>query len=144
MPTARVRRFHGIGQVAQGLPQGGELAIRAVLQPVERDHPSQLPPGQYIWLTVRNTGTGMDAATLARAIEPFFSTRGEGKGTGLGLSMVHGLAAQQGGALTLESTPGVGTSIVLWLPLSASAVLPALAEGSRMPKLRQSALAPCC
>ena len=55
---------------------------------------------------VADTGAGMDAATLARATEPFFTTKGVGKGTGLGLSMVHGLAAQSGGALRLSSRPG--------------------------------------
>jgi CheY-like chemotaxis protein len=61
----------------------------------------------------------MDAATTERAIEPFFSTKGIGQGTGLGLSMVHGLAAQLGGALTIDSTPGLGTTIELWLRVSA-------------------------
>ena len=61
---------------------------------------------------------GMDEATLASAVEPFFSTKGIGKGTGLGLSMVHGLASQLGGALTLSSKPGLGTSVDLWLPVS--------------------------
>ena len=64
----------------------------------------------------------MDADTLARAIEPFFSTKGLGKGTGLGLSMVHGLAVQSGGALRLSSTPGQGTLAELWLPQAATAV----------------------
>jgi CheY-like chemotaxis protein len=63
----------------------------------------------------------MDDATVARAIEPFFSTKGIGKGTGLGLSMVHGLASQLGGALTIQSAPGLGTNIELWLPLSGVA-----------------------
>jgi CheY-like chemotaxis protein len=58
----------------------------------------------------------MDDATLARAMEPFFTTKGVGKGTGLGLAMVHGFAAQSGGRFALQSTPGVGTSAELWLP----------------------------
>jgi CheY-like chemotaxis protein len=62
----------------------------------------------------------MDEETLRRAVEPFFSTKGVGKGTGLGLSMVHGLAAQLGGTLTIESAPGKGTAIELWLPVSAA------------------------
>jgi CheY-like chemotaxis protein len=61
----------------------------------------------------------MDEATLKRAIEPFFSTKGVGRGTGLGLSMVHGLAAQLGGALTIKSRPGVGTVVELHLPITA-------------------------
>jgi CheY-like chemotaxis protein len=64
----------------------------------------------------------MDEDTLQRAIEPFFSTKGVGKGTGLGLSMVHGLAAQLGGGLTIESAPGHGTIVELWLPISAEPV----------------------
>lgn len=66
----------------------------------------------------------MDDATLARAIEPFFSTKGIGQGTGLGLSMVHGLASQLGGALTLQSRVQLGTTVELWLPVSAACVEP--------------------
>jgi CheY-like chemotaxis protein len=61
----------------------------------------------------------MDPATLAHAVEPFFSTKGLGRGTGLGLSMVHGLAAQLGGMLDLRSTPGSGTVADIWLPVAA-------------------------
>jgi CheY-like chemotaxis protein len=70
-------------------------------------------------IAVADNGMGMDAATLSRAVEPFFTTKGPGQGTGLGLSMVHGLAAQSGGALVLESAPGKGTTATLWLPVSA-------------------------
>jgi CheY-like chemotaxis protein len=71
----------------------------------------------------------MDEATLARAIEPFFSTKGIGKGTGLGLSMVHGLAAQLGGAMTIRSRPSVGTSVELWLPVATATAEPLEAAG---------------
>jgi CheY-like chemotaxis protein len=71
----------------------------------------------------------MDEATLARAIEPFFSTKGIGRGTGLGLSMVHGLAAQLGGALTLKSSPGAGTTVELLLPAATNAVAAREAAG---------------
>jgi CheY-like chemotaxis protein len=67
----------------------------------------------------------MDEATMARAIEPFFSTKGVGKGTGLGLSMVHGLAAQLGGALAIQSRVGEGTNIEFWLPQSDAQPEPA-------------------
>jgi CheY-like chemotaxis protein len=67
---------------------------------------------------VVDTGTGMDDATLARAAEPFFTTKGVGKGTGLGLPMVHGLAAQSGGHFKLHSAPGQGTTAELWLPVA--------------------------
>jgi CheY-like chemotaxis protein len=71
---------------------------------------------------MEDTGEGMDSATLARAVEPFFSTKGPGKGTGLGLSMVHGLANQSGGAFRLESRLGAGTRAELWLPVADGAV----------------------
>ena len=77
-----------------------------------------LPPGHYLCLSVSDTGVGMDEATLTRAIEPFFTTKGHGEGTGLGLSMVHGLAAQSGGALTIKSKIGSGTVAELWLPVA--------------------------
>ena len=67
-----------------------------------------------------DTGTGMDEATLKRATEPFFTTKGAGKGTGLGLSMVHGLAAQSGGAMRITSQLGDGTTVELWLPVAES------------------------
>jgi signal transduction histidine kinase/DNA-binding response OmpR family regulator len=75
-----------------------------------------LDPGRYIRLAVKDSGVGMDELTLKRAIEPFFTTKGQGEGTGLGLSMVHGLAAQSGGALRIRSKVGKGTTAELWLP----------------------------
>jgi nitrogen-specific signal transduction histidine kinase len=98
------------------MPDGGTLRITVSCETLGPIHPAQLPPGDYIRLSVADTGVGMDEATLTRAIEPFFSTKGVGKGTGLGLSMVHGLASQLGGALTISSKIGVGTNIDLWLP----------------------------
>ncbi len=97
------------------MPNGGSLRIAAVREVVGVGHRSGLPPEIYICISVTDTGVGMDAATVRRAIEPFFSTKGIGQGTGLGLSMVHGLAAQLGGALTISSMPGQGTTIELWL-----------------------------
>ncbi|GGK40884.1 PAS domain S-box protein [Salinarimonas ramus] len=109
------------------MPSGGTLTIAAAPARVEAqtiDIAAQavpaLAPGAYVRLTVADTGIGMDEATRARAIEPFFSTKGIGKGTGLGLSMVHGLAAQLGGALSIESALGQGTRIHLWLPVGAA------------------------
>ncbi|MDB5511653.1 MAG: chemotaxis protein CheY [Enterovirga sp.] len=75
-----------------------------------------LKPGRYVCLAVADAGEGMDEATLKRATEPFFTTKGVGKGTGLGLSMVHGLAEQSGGTLRLRSRPGAGTVAEIWLP----------------------------
>lgn len=100
------------------MPEGGTLRISARAEAVVPEHEASLRPGDYICLSVADTGTGMDEATLARAIEPFFSTKGVGKGTGLGLSMVHGLASQLGGKLMLRSRQGLGTNVELWLPIS--------------------------
>ncbi len=100
------------------MPDGGELSIGVELDEVLRGSRADLPAGTYARLTVCDTGLGMDQDTLRRAVEPFFSTKGIGKGTGLGLSMVHGLAAQLGGGMAIESRPGEGTSVHLWLPLA--------------------------
>jgi PAS domain S-box-containing protein len=103
------------------MPDGGTLTISGEEDFVGPGHRSKLAPGSYVLLSVSDTGTGMDAATMAKAIEPFFSTKGIGKGTGLGLSMVHGLAAQLGGAMHIASHPGLGTKIELWLPAGRDA-----------------------
>jgi len=102
------------------MPGGGTLTIAISEQHVGPGHPAALRHGTYVKLEVSDTGTGMDSATLARAIEPFYSTKGIGKGTGLGLSMVHGLAAQSGGALLLHSEPGDGTRAEIWLPAAST------------------------
>jgi PAS domain S-box-containing protein len=100
------------------MPNGGTLTISAVSESVHAGHKSRLQKGHYVRLSVADTGDGMDEATLARAVEPFFSTKGIGKGTGLGLSMVHGLASQLDGGLNISSVVGEGTTIDLWLPVS--------------------------
>jgi signal transduction histidine kinase/CheY-like chemotaxis protein len=96
------------------MPRGGTLHIEA--DSVTSEGGGGLQAGDYVRIAVRDNGTGMDEQTLARAIEPFFSTKGVGKGTGLGLSMVHGLAAQLGGVLNIRSRPGEGTTAEIWLP----------------------------
>ncbi|SCB37564.1 PAS domain-containing sensor histidine kinase [Rhizobium hainanense] len=99
------------------MPGGGEITITAGLR-YDRPDSSSLPPGEYVCLSVRDQGEGMDAKTLASATTPFFTTKGVGKGTGLGLPMVHGLMAQSGGALVLKSVVGEGTTAELWLPVA--------------------------
>jgi PAS domain S-box-containing protein len=96
------------------MPGGGKITLAAREERVEADHPT-LPAGPYVCLSVTDTGEGMDDATLARATEPFFTTKGLGKGTGFGLSMVDGLVAQSGGRMFIRSVLGVGTTVELWL-----------------------------
>jgi CheY-like chemotaxis protein len=108
---------------------GGVLDVRldAVAFAVESTFPHLgLKPGPDIRLTVRDTGHGMAPEDLERNFEPFFTTKGVGEGTGLGLAVVHGIITEHGGAITVESTPGQGTTCVIYLPHSASplAVVP--------------------
>ncbi|MFM2045622.1 MAG: hypothetical protein RLY86_4198 [Pseudomonadota bacterium] len=102
-PGADAGMAEGVGQ--EGVGQEGE------------PYPDR-PADGWVRLVVADTGVGMDAATLARAVEPFFTTKGVGRGTGLGLSMVKGLAEQSGGQLLLSSRPGVGTVAEILLPLA--------------------------
>ena len=100
------------------MPDGGVIVVAAREQNIAVGNGNGLKPGHYICLSVQDTGTGMDEATLRRATEPFFTTKSPGKGTGLGLSMVHGLTEQSGGRFTLRSHLGKGTTAELWLPVA--------------------------
>ena len=97
------------------MPDGGRLTIRTAN--VSRDEaPPDLRPGDYVLISVSDTGEGMTEEVLRRAVEPFFTTKGPGKGSGLGLSMVHGVATQSGGGLHIESWVGRGTAVSVYLP----------------------------
>jgi PAS domain S-box-containing protein len=98
------------------MPAGGDLRISASAERVPAGARPDLPAGDYVRLSVADTGVGMDETVLSRAVEPFFSTKGIGKGTGLGLSMVHGLVQQLGGALRIQSRKDLGANVELWLP----------------------------
>ena len=101
------------------MPKGGRLVIATSNQSLDADHAKRMPsaaPGDYAVLAVSDTGVGMTPGVMARAFEPFFSTKEVGKGTGLGLSMVFGFAQQSGGHVSIHSAPGVGTTIRLYLP----------------------------
>jgi len=98
------------------MPSGGPLIISAREETISGGPGARLAPGRYVCLSVEDRGEGMDEETLARATDPFFTTKGIGKGTGLGLSMVQGLAEQSGGRLSLKSVKGEGTTAEMWLP----------------------------
>ena len=116
------------------MPTGGALTLSAA-PATERTEgaPAGLAPGPYVRVSVADTGQGMDPDVLARATEPFYTTKGVGKGTGLGLSMVHGLAGQSGGALKLTSLAGQGARVELWIPVADQAPPAALAPPPESP-----------
>lgn len=100
------------------MPHGGKIVISARAEDAE-DHPALAPmTGRYVCLSLSDTGEGMDEATLALAMDPFFTTKGVGKGTGLGLSMVHGYIEQLGGRFILKSCKNTGTTAELWIPVA--------------------------
>jgi signal transduction histidine kinase len=117
------------------MPDGGQIILSAREETLRDEAPGGLSPGRYVRLSVTDTGEGMDKETLARALEPFFTTKGPGKGTGLGLPMVHGLAQQSGGRFNLQSSPGEGTTAELWLPVAQKA--PATVGPSVQPDARE-------
>ena len=125
------------------MPSGGQFNIsaQAVTMGLRSGETALLAPGEYVRVTISDTGIGMDAATLSKATEPFFTTKGPGKGTGLGLSMVHGLAAQSGGLLRINSKPSAGTTLDLWLPRALTA--PANAQRTVAVDLERAAMNPC-
>ena len=100
------------------MPHGGDITLTAGKERVGLGA-ADLAPGDYFRLTITHQGEGMSEETLARATEPFFTTKWIGKGTGLGLAMIHGLATQSGGTLRLKSILGVGTVVEIWLPIAA-------------------------
>jgi CheY-like chemotaxis protein/two-component sensor histidine kinase len=107
------------------MPSGGSITIEVRGEGVPDG--DTLATGNYIVVALADTGEGMDEATLARATEPFFTTKGVGRGTGLGLSMVHGFAEQLSGQLRLKSAPGVGTTAEVWLPVAEGRTAEAVA-----------------
>lgn len=98
------------------MPDGGRLRIAAEATTVHETDEMGLAPGRYVCLSVVDTGCGMPPSVLARAADPFFTTKPPGRGTGLGLSMVQGFASASGGLLRIESRPNEGTRITLFLP----------------------------
>ncbi len=114
-----------INNARDAMPQGGRLVIEtanAMLEDFELD--GVIPAGEYVALSVTDTGTGMSADVAARAFDPFFTTKPIGRGTGLGLSMVYGFARQSGGHARIASAPGRGARVTIYLPRAAQSSLP--------------------
>ena len=119
------------------MPKGGDLRIEtqnAVIDPDAARLEDGLLPGEYVRLSVSDTGEGMTAETIRRAFEPFFTTKGPGKGTGLGLSTIFGFVKQSQGHVTIYSEVGIGTTVNVYLPRNAGTGLsPSTARGSKQP-----------
>src|SRR5262245_22354722 len=110
------------------MPKGGKLTVETSNVTIDHEgmaglqHP-ELRPGDYVQISVSDTGTGMTAEVQQRAFEPFFTTKSRGHGTGLGLSMIHGFARQSGGDVSIHSQEGHGTTVKLYLPRLAGSDL---------------------
>jgi PAS domain S-box-containing protein len=105
---------------AKALPEtGGTLEVRLTdvsLEPGQEDAPLDLSPGDYVLLSVADNGRGMDRALMDRIFEPYFTTKKEGEGTGMGLALVHGIVKRCGGAITVDSQPGLGSVFRIYVP----------------------------
>ncbi|MFI5229342.1 MAG: response regulator [Gemmatimonadales bacterium] len=109
------------------MPTGGTLSIETqntTIGPRSDEAPGSLAPGEYVRITVRDTGAGMDAGTLARAFEPFFTTKPHGLGSGLGLATAYGIIKQSFGDIEVESAPRAGATFTIHLPVAAATPLP--------------------
>ncbi|QCG93503.1 response regulator [Azospirillum sp. TSA2s] len=106
------------------MPAGGRLSMTAFVATAGRDGggdlPVELAPGTYVAVRVEDSGSGIDPTVMPHVFEPFFTTKPVGEGSGLGLSMVHGMATQSGGGIHIDSTPGAGTAITLYLPSTST------------------------
>jgi signal transduction histidine kinase len=109
-------------------PTGGRILIRTYTASVGAEHAGEVPVGDYVVIEVSDTGTGMTEAVRQRAFDPFFTTKQVGQGSGLGLSQVYGLLRQSSGGLELESAPGRGTIVRLYVPRGGSSPTERLAR----------------
>ena len=120
-----------VANARDAMPGGGTLGIRTGAATLHEHQLAGLAAGDYVVVTVADSGEGMSADVAARAVEPFFTTKGPGKGTGMGLSQVYGLIQQSGGGMTIDSAVGKGSTIALYLPaLSGEAATPDARSGT--------------
>jgi PAS domain S-box-containing protein len=103
------------------MPHGGKISVSATNQSIEEANDVALPAGEYLVLSVQDTGCGIEPDMIEQVLEPFFTTKEVGKGTGLGLSMVYGFAQQSGGGMSIKSRLGKGTRVEIWLPRAPEA-----------------------
>jgi signal transduction histidine kinase len=118
------------------MPDGGVLTIatgHGTLGPADLEGNTEATPGPFVWVSVRDTGTGMTQDIMVRVYEPFFTTKEPGKGSGLGLSQIYGFARQSGGHIQLVSAPGQGTEATLWLPVATEPAAEAPVPASSAP-----------
>jgi signal transduction histidine kinase len=123
------------------MPDGGRLTITTVNVPHgDKSKPAELAAGDYVSISVSDTGTGMTEEVLRKAFEPFFTTKPVGRGTGLGLSQVYGIAKQSGGTVTIDTKVGKGTTVKVYLPrTTAVSVAPAADESQNLAIRRHTA-----
>ncbi|MEE7450981.1 hypothetical protein MRF4_26035 [Methylobacterium radiotolerans] len=117
------------------MPKGGELQIETANLAASAPRPAALPPGEFVRLSVTDTGEGMPPEILERVFEPFFTTKPQGKGTGLGLAQVFGTAKQLGGEVTVDSRVGQGTCVTLYLPRATIGSAHADAPSAALPEI---------
>jgi two-component system, cell cycle sensor histidine kinase and response regulator CckA len=134
-----------VSNARDAMPQGGSLTLEtrnALVGSQAAERRQNLPAGNYVSLSVTDTGCGMEPATMDRIFEPFFTTKPPGKGTGMGLAAVYGIVQQLGGHIKVQSQPGIGTSFSIYLPPRLELVVeePAAAELAPAPRGQETVL----
>ena len=115
-PSSRPALLNLVVNARDATPDGGRIAIATSVRDLKAGEVGSLAAGRYVAVAVQDTGVGMPPEVLARAVEPFFTTKAVGKGTGLGLSQVYGMVQQSGGELAITSQPGEGSTVTMYFP----------------------------